>query len=478
MYGIPNFTDKEHDFNAWMSRLAPVLTVLLLALVVVMQQFLRSITDPTLAEPPEAIKTSEEVGDPGIRGFVLDSKAAVKIKAARYEISISWADMVAEIEAGAASRTDRLRAAVVAGELIGKDAAIERINRLKAEITPGSDLATDAEWLVKLYTKGRDSLPEAAVQSLVDRHGWFGDLAAAFDQPPGEKHRARSTSGIAEIEAVQLTRAVTAGLMFLAAIAAFVTVARRWNNREFDGQFTSSALPPGIYLETFVAENLLFLVLLVMQVMTLWLTGTASVVALAFNELLMWLTPLCLLWPSLRGVKWVLLAEDLGLHAGEGFAKEIRWGVVGYLATIPVYFALRVIFAMVYVATDTGEASTDIPGFPTFESPLSGSWIPVVLGALGAVVLAPIFEEIFFRGALYRYLRARWGVAVSVMVSALAFGFIHPYDLEGLIQVSVMGVCLGLMREWRGSLIAPIVAHMLHNGHLTFFEIWGIAAVN
>lgn len=478
MYGIPNFTDREHDFNRWLGRLTPIMTVVLLGLVVLMQQFLRSITDPTLLEPPEEIRTSEEVRDPGIEGLVLNAKAAVKIKASRYEMDMSWGEMVGQLETMAASRTDRLRTAVVAGELLGKDAAIERLKALKAEVTGGSDLASDTDWLLRLYAKGRDSLPEDAVKSLVERHGWFGHLAAAYDQPPGEYHRALSTSGFADIQTFSLTSMLTSGVMFLAAIAAFVSVAKRWNNQDFDSQFTQSALPPGIYLETFGVEQLLFLFLLFMQVMTLWLTGTASVVALAFNEVLLWLTPLCLLWPSARGVKWILVAEDLGLHAGEGFWREARWGCVGYLATIPVYFALGIAMGIVEASMGLEEVTDEIPGFPSFQAPLTGSWIPVILGALGAVVFAPIVEEILFRGALYRYLRSRRGVVISVAISSLAFGFIHPYDLQGLIQVSVMGACLALMREWRGSLIAPIVAHALHNGHLTLFEIWGIAAIS
>jgi len=462
LYGIPNFTDREHDFNAWMRRLAPVLTVVLLGLVILMQQFLRSITDPTLAEPPEEVRISEEVNEPGIEGLVLNAKIAVKIKAARLETDIRWTEMVGQLDTMAATRTDRLRTAVVAGELLGKEAALERLKRLKAEVTSGSDLASDADWLTRLYTKGRDALPEDAVKSLVD----------------GEYHRATSTSGFADIAAYSLTSLLTSLAMFMAAIAALVSIAKRWNNRDFDSQFTQSALPPGIYLETFGVEQLLFLFLLIMQVMTLWLTGTASVVALAFNEILLWLTPLCFLWPAMRGVKWILVADDLGLHMGEGFATEARMGVVAYLATIPVYFALNVIFGIVEASMGLEEATDEIPGFPSFQPPLSGSWIPVILGALGAVVFAPIVEEILFRGALYRYLRSKRGVVVSVIVSSLAFGFIHPYDLTGLIQVSVMGACLALMREWRGSLIAPIVAHMLHNGHLTLFEIWGIAAAS
>lgn len=41
---------------------------------------------------------------------------------------------------------------------------------------------------------------------------------------------------------------------------------------------------------------------------------------------------------------------------------------------------------------------------------------------------------------------------------------IHPYSPLGMLQVAFGGLLFGMLREWRGSLIAPMVAHAINNG--------------
>jgi membrane protease YdiL (CAAX protease family) len=95
----------------------------------------------------------------------------------------------------------------------------------------------------------------------------------------------------------------------------------------------------------------------------------------------------------------------------------------------------------------------------------SGTVTLVVLGVASAAS-----EELFFRGALYRNLRqtfGRWGVlgsvVIAVLVNSVIFAAIHP---QGLIFIPVLGslaVAFTLMREWRGTINAPIVAHAINN---------------
>jgi membrane protease YdiL (CAAX protease family) len=78
-------------------------------------------------------------------------------------------------------------------------------------------------------------------------------------------------------------------------------------------------------------------------------------------------------------------------------------------------------------------------------------------------VFAPVMEETMFRGALFHHLRRRWGWAVSAPIVAFIFAVIHP---QGWVAVPVLGsiaLVLAALREWRGSLIAPMVAHACNN---------------
>jgi membrane protease YdiL (CAAX protease family) len=55
---------------------------------------------------------------------------------------------------------------------------------------------------------------------------------------------------------------------------------------------------------------------------------------------------------------------------------------------------------------------------------------------------------------------------LAAIITAAAFGVMHGYHFIMLTPVISLGVMFALMREWRGSLIGPIFAHMLHNGTL------------
>jgi membrane protease YdiL (CAAX protease family) len=61
-----------------------------------------------------------------------------------------------------------------------------------------------------------------------------------------------------------------------------------------------------------------------------------------------------------------------------------------------------------------------------------------------------------------------WAAAVS----ALCFGLIHPYTPAGLIEVAAGGFVYALIRAWRGSLIAPVVAHALHNTVASSLDVY------
>jgi membrane protease YdiL (CAAX protease family) len=94
--------------------------------------------------------------------------------------------------------------------------------------------------------------------------------------------------------------------------------------------------------------------------------------------------------------------------------------------------------------------------------------------AVAVVLLVPITEEIMFRGVLYRHLRevfGRWGWLVSLflslLISSLLFAVIHPQGALGVPVLAAVAIVLALLREWRASLIAPIVTHMIVNGVTT-----------
>ena len=89
---------------------------------------------------------------------------------------------------------------------------------------------------------------------------------------------------------------------------------------------------------------------------------------------------------------------------------------------------------------------------------------PLLL-ALGTVVGAPLFEEAFFRGFLYRgWSRSRLGVAGTVLLTSLLWALMHiQYGIYEIAQIFALGVVLGVARARSGSLVVPLAMHALVN---------------
>ena len=77
-------------------------------------------------------------------------------------------------------------------------------------------------------------------------------------------------------------------------------------------------------------------------------------------------------------------------------------------------------------------------------------------------IVAPVFEEILFRGKLYELLRAKSSPIVSALLSALMFGLMH---LEPVVVVEgfVVGIFLSYIYLRTKSIFAPIILHMCNN---------------
>ena len=132
-------------------------------------------------------------------------------------------------------------------------------------------------------------------------------------------------------------------------------------------------------------------------------------------------------WTVLTGV--VVLGwkrSGSGTSAGH-LAGQGRWvdlvgvgvGVFTQLVLLPVlYFPFRSLFDDDELSAPAEELMNGIDG------------AGLVAMAIGVIVVAPIVEELFFRGLLLDTMRRRWGTATAVVASSLFFGAIHLQLLQ------------------------------------------------
>lgn len=85
-------------------------------------------------------------------------------------------------------------------------------------------------------------------------------------------------------------------------------------------------------------------------------------------------------------------------------------------------------------------------------------------------ILVPIWEELFFRGFLYKWFRNRMSVWVAIGFSALLFGAFHLIPLQ-MFLAAVMGIALAWIYERSDTLWAPIIMHAVNNLIVGVFAI-------
>jgi uncharacterized protein len=94
---------------------------------------------------------------------------------------------------------------------------------------------------------------------------------------------------------------------------------------------------------------------------------------------------------------------------------------------------------------------------------------PVDLALFGAlaVTLAPLFEELFFRGFLQPLLSRTFGVLAGILITALVFGILHAPEYswawQYVVAVSVAGAVFGWVRSRTNSIIPSTLMHGCYN---------------
>ena len=88
--------------------------------------------------------------------------------------------------------------------------------------------------------------------------------------------------------------------------------------------------------------------------------------------------------------------------------------------------------------------------------------LTALLMFLGAAVLTPLWEEIFFRGILFGAVRARWGTGWAVVAAAIVFAIAHGVPIL-LPYLVTMGLALGLLRAFHRSIWGPLALHITVN---------------
>jgi membrane protease YdiL (CAAX protease family) len=194
--------------------------------------------------------------------------------------------------------------------------------------------------------------------------------------------------------------------------------------------------------------------------------------AICFVEAARWLVTSRNLWDPMIGLGTARLFETIlillivliwgkglspiGLAPSKifpGIIKGLTWSVGFGVVALLGFFVLSI-----YGHEPLQLIKTSLPRWPG----------DILLFYLVGGIVAPVAEEVFFRGVLYGFFR-RWGVVVALVLSTVLFVVPHLGSHGLPITQIIGGLLFAIAYEVEANLLTPITIHSL--GNLTIFTI-------
>lgn len=385
----------------------------------------------------------------------------------------------------------RLRGVILVGELEGPDAARDLLMRTEVQMNEAGyepdQLQRDLIGsLDRIYSSPvvawevPGGLDEFQQEQLESKLGWFGTLALHPRGLRDDQVRSLQMKESLVIMSVMMIMGLGIVVGLLVGTAFLVVMIVLACKRRVRHSFGAASTRDGLLAEAFALWLVLFFLLQMGLHELIDRVPSLQSNALLIAGIVQGATVLVVFWPVLRGRTWADTRRSVGWTTGpEGdgsWLRELGWGLCGYLMMLP-FLAIGVLLVYVLMAltspvdAGTNFSSNSSPSHPIILQVAGGSIWTIVQVYFVAAVVAPFLEETVFRGVLYRQLRSAtgrsrigWSVVVSIIVVSLVFAAIHPQGLVAVPALAAIAVGLGLMREWRGSLIAPMVMHACSNG--------------
>ena len=178
---------------------------------------------------------------------------------------------------------------------------------------------------------------------------------------------------------------------------------------------------------------------------------------------------------SFQGATLVLVHLFLRQHGMRwsdafGFANQwqraLLFGVLVTALFLPVGWGLQ--WASAEFMTRVDVEPVEQQAVQTLRS--TESWLSRAVLAVVAIGLAPLAEEVLFRGILYPAVKQAGFRRLALWGTSVLFAVIHG-NLATLLPLLVLSVALTLLYEKANNLLAPIVAHALFNA-INFLRLY------
>ena len=183
-----------------------------------------------------------------------------------------------------------------------------------------------------------------------------------------------------------------------------------------------------------------------------------------FGYLFMAIPPLMIVFFQIKSLNGEFtLKKDYLQFNSLPIKDAIFQGIRGWLTIVP--FVLLISLIMNSLIENQNGSN------PLLEIVLNNNnFFSFILLFLTTTLLAPLFEEIIFRGILLPTLSRDFGIILGILASAFIFALAH-LSLGEMPPLFVLGIGLGITRIASGSLLSSVIMHSLWNG-LTFLNLF------
>lgn len=151
-----------------------------------------------------------------------------------------------------------------------------------------------------------------------------------------------------------------------------------------------------------------------------------------------------------KNLKWT----EVGFQR---FSKSYWISIIGWTLTLIIISILLAIIIDWLFEIGTNNSKTD-----SLVTRLST--INIIIAFISAAIVSPIYEEIFYRGFLYRFFRSKYGLLTGMLISSFIFMIVHIPTFNSLPYTFLAGLVFAWTYEKTQSIYPAMIIHGLFNG--------------
>jgi hypothetical protein len=336
--------------------------------------------------------------------------------------------------------------------------------------SPQSDVATTAQALKGLWSSPPQLLPDAEEQIQAHLHGWFRYYALT------QLYQLQDRTDVLQMLQVTQQRIAQQAFLKLMLLAVapilgvllgigllIVVFVQRWlkgkqswlaqnNDVPWSVPWSGEIVWQVLILTFFVISQIVIpLIFGVLQINTTSTNQRSQAVLILANYGLFSLGGIGVLYASIRS----FLPLPSGWFRWDWRGSWFTWGVGGYFVALPLVVLISQLNEQIW----QGRGGNN----PILPIALGGQdGLALACFFITAGILAPLFEEVIFRGFLLPSLTRYLSVGEAIIVSSLLFAIAH-LSLSEILPLTVLGIVLGVVYTRSRNLLSAILLHSLWN---------------